>query len=153
MLGTSSYSKFAIDASNLTIKEFQIFNGALSEEEAIKLTDDGTSANKTTITKIVTRGKGLDKTTGELKEGSANYGTCEEYIPVIQGNTYTIDACGSWICVCGYNSDKTFNKLITGGSVSATTFEFTNDCDYIRIGCSCDSDTNNTITIKGVFNK
>lgn len=153
VLGTSSYSKFAIDTSNLTIKEFQIFNRTLSAEEAIELTDDGTHANETTLTKTVTRGKGLDKTTGELKEGSTNYGTCEEYIPVIKGNTYTINACGSWMCICGYNSDKTFNKLITGGSVSATTYQFTNDCDYIRIGCTCTSDTDNTITITGVFNK
>lgn len=153
VLGTSSYSHFQVDTADLSIKEFQIFNKALSEEEAIKLTDDGTSANKTTITKTLTQGKGLDKTTGELKEGSTNYGTCEEYIPVIKGNTYTINACGSWICICGYNSDKTFNKLITGGSVSATTFEFTNDCDYIRIGCTCTSATDNTITITGVFDK
>ena len=154
VLGTSSYSKFAIDSSNLTIKEFQIFNGALSSEDAIKLTDDGTRANETTLTKTVTRGKGLDKNTGELTNASSNnYGTCEEYIPVIQGNTYTINACGSWICICGYNSDKTFNKLITGGSVSATTYQFINDCDYIRIGCTSTSDTNNTITITGVFDK
>lgn len=110
-------------------------------------------AVETTLTKNVTRGKGLDKNTGELTDASTTYGTCEEYIPVIKGNTYTIQACGSWICICGYNSDKTFNKLITGGSVSATSYQFTNDCDYIRIGCTCTSDTNTTITITGVFDK
>ena len=40
VLGTSSYSKFGIDSSNLTIKEFQIFNRALSAEEAINLTTE-----------------------------------------------------------------------------------------------------------------
>lgn len=153
VLGTSSYSHFQVDTADLSIKEFQIFNGALSAEEAIKLTDDGAHVDKTTLTKTITRGKGLDKTTGDTSTSSTNYGTCEEYIPVIKGNTYTINACGSWICICGYNSDKTFNKLISGGSVSATTYEFINDCDYIRIGCSCTSDTNNTITITGVFDK
>lgn len=33
VLGTSSYSHFGIDSSNLSIKEFQIFNRALSAEE------------------------------------------------------------------------------------------------------------------------
>lgn len=152
VLGASSYSNFVTSASNYTIKELQIFNRALSAEEAKKLTDDGSHANDTTLTKTLTLGKGLDKNTGELTDANANYGTCEEYIPVIKGNTYNIKACGSWICVCGYNSDKTFNKLITGGSVSATTYQFTNDYDYIRIGCTCTTE-NTTITITGVFDK
>ena len=151
VLGASSYNNFPHDISNFTLKEFQIFNKALSTEEAIKLTDNGTA---TTLTKNITRGKGLNQNTGEVVASKDNnYGTCEEYIPLIKGNTYTINACGDWICICGYNSDKTFNKLITGGSAGVTSHQFTNDCDYIRIGCGCTTDTNTTITITGVFNK
>ena len=39
VLGTSSYSHFQVDTADLSIKEFQIFNRALSKEEAIKLTE------------------------------------------------------------------------------------------------------------------
>lgn len=151
VLGASSYNNFPNDNSNFVLKELQIFNGALSAEEAIKLTDDGSHVGETTITKTISKGKGFDKTTGEIQTTTSDtYGACEEYIPLIKGNTYSINACGNWICICGYNSDKTFNKVISGGNVSDTSYQFINDCDYIRIGCGCTTE-NTSITITGIF--
>ena len=102
-----------------------------------------------TLTKTLTAGKGFDKATGELNASASTYGACAEYIPVIKGNTYTINGSGDWICIIGYNSDKTFNKVITEGAATNTTYKFMNDCDYIRVGCNYGSD--GTITITGAF--
>ena len=103
-----------------------------------------------TLTKTLTRGKGFDKTTGAtITSANRNYGICEEYISLIKGNTYTINGCGDWLTIVGYNSDKTFNKFISSGSAGSRTYEFVADCDYIRVGCNLTSET--TITITGVF--
>ena len=104
----------------------------------------------TILTKTLTQGKGFNTKTGEVTiTGNSAYGICEEYIPVIKGNTYTINGCGTWVTIVGYNSDKTFNKTISIGSGGSTTYEFVNDCNYIRVGCNLTSGT--TITITGIF--
>ena len=84
----------------------------------------------------MTYGKGINQTTGEIKNNPECWATVNP-VTVIVGQTYTIslDATWVWVVSCNDNGDVILPFLTTGTNSKPQSFTFTANTTKVRFGC------------------
>ena len=89
----------------------------------------------TTALSKMTYGKGVDLSTGAIRDNAACWATIDP-VTVVNGQTYTISLDASWVWVISYNEDNSFKtKLVQGNANIPQEFTFVSDSTKIRFGC------------------
>ena len=97
----------------------------------------------TNVMPKMTYGKGINQTTGEIRDNSGCWATIDP-VTVENGKTYTISCDATWLWVYGFNeSDNYTTQLVLGSNENPQVFTFRTDTTKIRFGCY---DPNHTLT-------
>ena len=84
--------------------------------------------------KVMTRGKGVDLTTGVIKDNFRTWATVDA-VTVVLGQQYRITGDATWAWVISYDdNDNYVSTLIRGSGSNPQDFTFTSDTNHIRFG-------------------
>ena len=117
---------------------------------------EGTPAREESTSYVITYNTGFDTTNGTFMDpgGSDTYGANPEYIALDLGYEYKVSGATntfSWLTIIGYNSNKTFTKVVDSGGDNPNPVTFTADetTAYIRVGIMNDTQVIVTKKIPG----
>lgn len=84
--------------------------------------------------KVMTRGKGVNLTTGEMKDNPRSLATVDA-VTVVSGQRYRITGDATWVWVISYDdNDNYVSTLVRGSGSNPQDFTFTSDTNHIRFG-------------------
>ena len=87
------------------------------------------------VLSYMTYGKGINQTTGVIKDNPECWATIDP-ITVVTGKTYTISLDATWAWVYGFDeSDNYTSQLVLGSNENPQNFTFTANSTRIRFGC------------------
>ena len=89
----------------------------------------------TNVMPKMTYGKGINQTTGEIRDNSGCWATVDP-VTVENGKTYTISCDAPWVWVYGFDdADNYTTQLVLGTNETPQVFTFTTDTTKLRFGC------------------
>lgn len=84
--------------------------------------------------KVMTRGNGVDLSTGVIKYNPRSWATVDA-VTVVAGRQYRITGDATWSWVISYDdNDNYISTLIKGSGSNPQDFTFTPDTNHIRFG-------------------
>lgn len=87
------------------------------------------------VLSYMTYGKGINQTTGVIKDNPECWATIDP-ITVVTGKTYTISLDATWAWVYGFDeADNYTSQLVLGSNEKPQNFTFTANSTRIRFGC------------------
>ena len=87
------------------------------------------------VLSYMTYGKGINQTTGVIKDNPECWATIDP-ITVVTGKTYTISLDATWAWVYGFDeADNYTSQLVLGSNEKPQNFTFTANSAKIRFGC------------------
>ena len=87
------------------------------------------------VLSYMTYGKGINQTTGVIKDNPECWATVDPFV-VVTGKTYTISCNATWVWVYGFDeADNYTSQLVLGSNENPQNFTFTANSTKIRFGC------------------
>ena len=84
--------------------------------------------------KVMTRGKGINLTTGVIKDNPRSWATVDA-VTVVSGQRYRITGDATWSWVVSFDdNDNYVSTLVRGSGSNPQDFTFTSDTNHIRFG-------------------
>ena len=152
--GSNATASITGDTPNLTLN-LGIPKGEKGDK-GDKADTGSTPASEESKSYSITYNTGFNKDNGAFMNpgGSDTYGANPEYIPLDLGYEYQVRGATdafSWLTIIGYDSNKTFTKVVDGGGDNHNPVTFTADetTAYIRVGVMNDTQVIVTKKIPG----